>query len=35
MLSRNDNMDESDLEEAGVFIQEVDADLEASFEQIE
>lgn len=35
VLSKSDNMDESDLEEAGVFIQEVDADLEASFEQVE
>jgi hypothetical protein len=34
VLNRNDNMDESDMEEAGVFIQEVEADLEASFEQI-
>ena len=35
MLEKTDNMDESDMEEAGVFIQEVEADLEASFEEIE
>ena len=35
VLEMTDNMDESDMEEAGVFIQEVEADLEASFEEIE